>query len=179
MKESKTSIEFEIPDDWASKYDSQLRRFATLRLRDSNLADDVVQETYIAAYMALHKFRGEGKFLGWLMQILVRKIIDSARRMTRRREVQFQTDSSESQLVSQGLRCQHAPDAIAVRNETQKRIEEYISSSSQEVSELYRLRFRNHLSTAEISDRLKISPGNVWIRTHRLKRELALVVSAT
>lgn len=52
------------------KYQSQVRRFLFgLTVGDSQLADDLAQETFIKAYMNIGKFRGLSSFSTWIMRI--------------------------------------------------------------------------------------------------------------
>ena len=52
------------------KYQSQVRRFLLgLTVGDSQLADDLAQETFIKAYMNIGKFRGLSSFATWIMRI--------------------------------------------------------------------------------------------------------------
>lgn len=52
------------------KYQSQVRRFLLgLTAGDSQLADDLAQETFIKAYTNIGKFRGLSSFLTWIMRI--------------------------------------------------------------------------------------------------------------
>lgn len=52
------------------KYQSQVRRFLLgLTVGDSQLADDLAQETFIKAYMNIGKFRGLSSLSTWIMRI--------------------------------------------------------------------------------------------------------------
>ena len=52
-------------------YEIPIRRMCCIYLRDAHLADDAVQETFLKAYLALDKFRGEASEKTWLMRISV------------------------------------------------------------------------------------------------------------
>ena len=54
-----------------TEYEIPIRRMCCLYLRDEQLADDAVQETFLKAYMALDSFRGESSEKTWLMRIAV------------------------------------------------------------------------------------------------------------
>ncbi len=61
-----------------------LVRFANLQLRDEALAEDVVQETLIAALQGTDEFSGRSSVKTWVYSILKHKIVDTLR--SRRRE---------------------------------------------------------------------------------------------
>lgn len=57
-----------------------LLRVARLQLRDSALAEDVVQDTLVAALAAQSGFSGKSSVKTWLTGILKHKIVDAIRR---------------------------------------------------------------------------------------------------
>ena len=60
-----------------------LLRYAMLQLRDAALAEDVVQETLLAALEGRAGFAGKSSHQTWLTGILKHKIIDAMRRKSR------------------------------------------------------------------------------------------------
>ena len=67
--------------------DTYLRRYAARRVPTTEIANDLVQETWVAAMGALPSFSGRSSFKTWLTSILRRKIADSYR--SRRPSVAF------------------------------------------------------------------------------------------
>src|SRR5690242_1496544 len=57
-----------------------LLRVAVLQLRDSDLAEDVVQDTLVAALQGAQGFSGRSSLKTWLTGILKHKIVDAIRR---------------------------------------------------------------------------------------------------
>lgn len=62
-------------------YEVLLFRTCYMYLRDRDLAEDAVQETFLKAYRALHTFRGECSEKTWLMRIAVNVCRDIMRSM--------------------------------------------------------------------------------------------------
>jgi hypothetical protein len=54
----------------------QMLKFATLQLRDEDLAEDVVQETLVKAYQHAASFKGASALKTWFFAILKNQIID-------------------------------------------------------------------------------------------------------
>src|SRR6266404_4206918 len=73
-----------------------LLRVAVLQLRDSDLAEDVVQDTLVAALQGAKGFSGRSSLKTWLTGILKHKIVDAIRR--KKREPAFATLEDECQL---------------------------------------------------------------------------------
>jgi RNA polymerase sigma-70 factor (ECF subfamily) len=85
--------------DFASRCNSHrgyLLRVAMLQLRDNDLAEDVVQDTLLAALQGATGFSGRSSLKTWLTGILKHKIVDAIRRKTR--EPAFASLEEECQL---------------------------------------------------------------------------------
>ena len=65
--------------DWLNAHGDYLYRFALARLRDAHLAEDAVQETFLAA-IKNPKFAAQSSPRTWLTGILKHKIIDTMRK---------------------------------------------------------------------------------------------------
>jgi len=74
MSDFRTRVEGEGP---------YLLRYATLQLRDRHTAEDVVQETLLAALAGEATFAGRSNLRTWLTGILKHKIVDAIRRASR------------------------------------------------------------------------------------------------
>ena len=67
-------------DQLVNKYQSPLRRFfLNLTLGDSQLSDDLAQETFIKAYTHITSFKGAASFSTWLFRIGYRTFYDYKR----------------------------------------------------------------------------------------------------
>jgi RNA polymerase sigma-70 factor (ECF subfamily) len=85
--------------DFAARCDTHrgyLLRVAVLQLRDNDLAEDVVQDTLLAALQGATGFSGRSSLKTWLTGILKHKIVDAIRRKTR--EPAFASLEEECQL---------------------------------------------------------------------------------
>jgi len=67
------------PEMWVDEYGDYLFRYANSRLRNTNAAEEAVQETFLAGVRYSEQYSGAGSERGWLMGILKRKIIDHVR----------------------------------------------------------------------------------------------------
>jgi RNA polymerase sigma-70 factor (ECF subfamily) len=63
--------EREAFDQLTARYQRRLLRLVLRLLNDQAEAEDVVQETFIKAYRALRRFRGESAFFTWLYRIAI------------------------------------------------------------------------------------------------------------
>lgn len=61
------------------KYERDVLHLCCVSLRDVNMAQDAVQETFLKAYKSLHTFRGESSEKTWLYRIAINVCIDMRR----------------------------------------------------------------------------------------------------
>ena len=64
------------PDKWIDNYADYLYNYAVVRVNDSDLAKDLVQDTFIAALKSAKNFQGKSTERTWLVSILKRKVIE-------------------------------------------------------------------------------------------------------
>ncbi len=68
-------------DELVRRYQSPVRRFFLHQtLGDSQLSDDLAQDTFIKAYMNISRFRGLSSFQTWLMRIAYNVFYDYTRK---------------------------------------------------------------------------------------------------
>lgn len=65
------------------RYRADLLRIATIQLRDPHLAEDVVQETLLAALSSAENYEGRARVKTWLVGILKFKVLDALRARAR------------------------------------------------------------------------------------------------
>ncbi|MDT0490472.1 sigma-70 family RNA polymerase sigma factor [Streptomyces griseus] len=75
-----------------------VRRYVTALADDSQLADDLVQETFLRAITSVHHFQGRGSARSWLLTIARRTVVDSLRRAASRPRL---ADTSDWQYAAE------------------------------------------------------------------------------
>ncbi|GAB5523621.1 MAG: sigma-70 family RNA polymerase sigma factor [Roseivirga sp.] len=78
---------------WVHDYGDHLYSWASYKLKDKALAEDIVQETFLSAFSALDTFQKKSSPKTWLTSILNRKIIDQYRKMAKRSEQSMSADT--------------------------------------------------------------------------------------
>ena len=68
------------PENWVDLYGDYLFHYARLRVSNTQVAEDLVQETFLSALKSQGSFRGESQEATWLTGILKRKIVDYYRK---------------------------------------------------------------------------------------------------
>jgi RNA polymerase sigma factor (sigma-70 family) len=95
------------PERWVEEFGDYLFQYALARLRNRTRAEDLVQETFLAALRGQSEFAGRSAERSWPVGILRNKIYDYYRTAHRERsftDLEFYADEESDQFVASGLR---------------------------------------------------------------------------
>jgi DNA-directed RNA polymerase specialized sigma subunit, sigma24 homolog len=88
---------------WVDDHGECLYRYALVRVRKPEIAEDLVQETFLAAVRGYEKFGGRSSERSWLVGILKNKIVDHFRKLGRETsftDMEFLSDEFSEKFVS-------------------------------------------------------------------------------
>jgi RNA polymerase sigma-70 factor (ECF subfamily) len=71
------------PRSWVDEHGDCLYRYALVRVRTPEVAEDLVQETLLVAVRSQDKFAGRSSVRSWLVGILKNKVVDYYRKLGR------------------------------------------------------------------------------------------------
>lgn len=139
-------------------------------LRNHEDVQDVVQNSFLSAWMNLHRFDASSQFETWLYRIAFNASIDHLR--ARRRRPSDPLDESHTRALegpSDPFRDAHGRDVASVfsRALDTLSLEHYVVIVLREVEEL---------SYADIAERIEIPEGTVMSRLFHARRELQAAV---
>ncbi|MEM9944219.1 MAG: RNA polymerase sigma factor [Planctomycetota bacterium] len=159
-----------MPDPalWDKEYGVRLLRFAKSRLSDPQLAENAVQDTFVAALRRSSEFRGESEFITWMFSILKRKIIDTHRSLARQKKAML---TLGQRRIDVGNENKRQVDFLE-QQESFDQLREVIGSLPKRQAQAIYLFYFEGLSCDIIGDRLDISRSNVWITLHRAKARM-------
>jgi len=159
-----------------------LLRYALLQLRDRDGAEDVVQETLLAALEGRARFAGKSSPKTWLTGILKHKIIDLIRRRSREQPLAADDGAAESDVVDALFRAdghwQQFPSdwGSPERALEDKRFREVFEMCARVMparnARVFMMREVLELSTEEICKEIGITPTNLWVILHRARLSL-------
>lgn len=162
------------------RYQQRLFAVAFEMLRRREDAEDVVQESFVKAYLSLEHFQGKGSFYTWMYRIVFNMAIDQRRRAARDRSVSLEQPTSESSEP----RAMELPSAEADPEEQLGRLQDVrlVQAGLREISDEHRavimLREVEGLSYDEIARSVGVSRGTVMSRLHYARRRLQQILSA-
>ena len=85
------------PENWVDQYGDALYEYALVRVRKPDVAEEMVQETFLAALHARKRFQGRSSEKTWLIGILKHKIIDHFRKASRKQPL-IRSDSQDDSM---------------------------------------------------------------------------------
>jgi RNA polymerase sigma-70 factor, ECF subfamily len=159
-----------------------LLRFAQLQLRNSDLAEDAVQDALIAVLEKPQQFAGQSSLRTYVIGILKYKIIDNLRASTRERQIEAHDDQSEEDAIdSLFLADGHTrdeprnwgnPDTALEQKEFFKMLQMCLDRLPAKTARIFMMREWLELETEEICKELQISTSNAWVLLFRARLRL-------
>jgi RNA polymerase sigma-70 factor (ECF subfamily) len=158
-----------------------LYRTALRFTRNASDAEDLVQETYLRAFRALHQFTEGTNLRAWLFRILTNTYINEYRKR-QRRPTNTSLDDIEDfylydHLVDSGVQPgEERPEDIVLERLTTADVQAAIDELSEEFRQVVVLADVEGFSYREIADIVGIPVGTVMSRLFRARRRLRRVL---
>jgi RNA polymerase sigma-70 factor (ECF subfamily) len=166
---------------WLDDHGDALFRYAWSRLGRRDQAEDLVQETLLAALRARDDFRGVSSVRTWLLGILKRKLVDQYRKgragdaardanagRTPIEDRVFDTAGSFRQTPSRW----GSPSDALERGELREILAQCLGRLPGRFAAAFTLREVEGLTSTQICEFLGMSPGNLRVLLHRARLSL-------
>jgi RNA polymerase sigma-70 factor (ECF subfamily) len=143
-------------------------------LRDSAEIEDVIQQSYLQAFLHLDQFEGNARWSTWVCRIAIHEAL--ARLRQRGRFVSIDEVTEEAMTDMSNARADD-PERVASRHELGQMVEDAIDL----LPEMYRavviLREVEGMSTIETAAVLEVEPDVVKTRLHRARASLRAAIA--
>lgn len=167
------------PQDLA-RHRPQLLKYAMLQLRNTAQAEDVVQETLVAAIRGSDSFAGGSSVRTWLIGILKHKIIDTIRKSSREQSLDGHEASPEDMdayFLPDGHYADRPadwgdPEEALSRQRFFEVMEQCMQSLPKVTAQAFAMREVMGLETGEICLNLGITSSNCWVLLYRARMKL-------
>lgn len=151
------------------KYQSRVASIISRYVYDSQEVMDLTQETFVKAYRAIDRFRGDSAFYTWLYRIAVntaKNFLES-----RGRRPQGSADAVEAENFDDGskLRDNASPEKLLQRDQLQEALRVAIGNLPEELRSAFLLREYDGLSYEDIAGILECPIGTVRSRIFRAR----------
>ena len=183
-----TAGELSDPLDWFDRYGDYLFAYARRRVREQAAAEDLVQETFLAAIQANDSFSGKSSEKTWLTGILKHKIYDYFRKNSRLGEL----TAEESDLSAYDYLFERndewdehwnaayapadwdntSPSHRVEAGEFQAVLSGCLTMLPERIANAFVMREVDGLTSEEICGVLMVSVNNYWTMMHRARLHL-------
>ena len=175
------------PDQWVEQHGDYLFKYAMVWLRDETKAEDMVQETFLAAFKGGEKFEGRSAEKSWLVGILKNKICDyyrKAGRETSFTDLEFYQHEDGDRLIQEGTfrdawvhslgpsEWSPRPGEGSDNELFRKTCHACSNKLPRNISAAFLMRELDGVPSKEICGILKISESNLWVMLHRARMAL-------
>ncbi|MCO6441505.1 MAG: RNA polymerase sigma factor RpoE [Nitrococcus mobilis] len=152
------------------KYQRKLLKLISRYIHDQTEAMDVAQETFIKAYRALPKFRGDSGFYTWLYRIGLNTAKNHLTALGRRlpdRDIDAQ--EAERYGLDSRLKDHDSPEALTLRDEIEHTVALTLEELPQDLRTALVLRELKGLTYEEVARAMDCPIGTVRSRIYRAR----------
>ncbi|WP_194766137.1 sigma-70 family RNA polymerase sigma factor [Tamlana sp. I1] len=168
------------PNKWIDLYADYLFNYTISRVSDREIAQDLVQDTFLAALKSMKNFKGEASERTWLISILKRKIIDYYRKINSNKgkaevRINYKDSDSEGDWLEERVADpfdKTAEDALE-NNELGEAILNCLSKLPAKQAEVFKMKTILDYETETICNELNITASNLWVIIHRARTAMA------
>lgn len=146
------------------KYQRMVYNVAYRMLGDGETANDIAQDSFIAAYEGLKRFRNDAKFSTWLCGITINKCRDHLKG----RKPHVPMDEIAEPADSKALN----PEEELARKQSGKGIQRALEALPEDYREVIILKHIRGLDYKEMEEILGVGVGALKVRTHRARELL-------
>ena len=164
------------------KYQRRIERLIGRMVRDTDLVEDIAQETFIRAYRALAQFRGEAQFYTWLYRIAVntaKKALVDLKRDPTVSETALRgggDEDDETSGVENELTTAETPETVLAAKEIAATVNSAMEALPEELRQAVTLREIEGLSYEEIAEVMNCPIGTVRSRIFRAREAISAKV---
>lgn len=167
------------PQRWVDRHGDYLFRYAVARLARREVAEELVQETFLAAWRGRAKYAGRASERSWLTAILKRKVIDWLRSAVRDRDRadELAADKTTDRLFTAGGKWKSGPtdwpsdtpEAGAEREEFWAVVGGCTQKLPTRLRDVFVLWHLDEQPTEVVCKAARVKPNNLWVMLHRAR----------
>ncbi len=148
---------------------ARIYRFGLKMCRNPHDAEDVLQDTFLAATRKVQSFRGEASLSTWLFTIARRFCLKKRRKRRAQPDAMLSLGTEDTDEVVQLVDPAHPPDEATAQRQITSALEQAVSALEPKYREVLWLRDVEGLTAPEVAAALKLSVQAVKSRLHRAR----------
>jgi RNA polymerase sigma-70 factor (TIGR02943 family) len=168
-----------IPELWLSLHGDALYRYALLLVADEHRAEDLVQDTLLAAIEGRGRYSGDASERTWLIAILRHKAIDARRRDRRHDQHLADIDPVVEGNFKRFAKWRNPPGRWSPDPELLLESQEFwaifqscLRALPERLREAFALRVVEGLDASETCRILEVTSANLWTLLYRARERL-------
>lgn len=171
--------------EWVRAHTGELQRFARNRVKDPDVADDLVQLAFVSAWETLDRFAGESSPRTWLFAILKHKLADHYRKVYREgvkvSGIENMVDDPTDTLFAPAghwrvdHRPQHEADLFREDDENEqldRALRHCLDALPERWRSVIEMKYLKEQDSDTIREAMGLSETNYWQQMHRAKLKL-------
>jgi RNA polymerase sigma-70 factor (ECF subfamily) len=168
-------------------YSNDLYRQAYFKTSNKEAAQNIVQETFLAAFNGIDNFKGDSNIRTWLFSILNFKVADYFRKKYKNNELSIGDDAVSEQLFDKNgawgenssITAWEEEPILLDRPEFNDALSACLDHLPEKSRVAVRFKYINNKKGEEICKELGISPTNYWQLLHRAKLQIRKYLDGT
>ena len=156
-------------EELITRYETKVHNLAMRLTRNSEDAEEVLQDVFVTVYRKIDGFEGKAKFSSWLYRITVNAAFMKLRK--RKQDQSVSLDDMLPHLQNKAISQKNAfgahSDSLALNNEIRMALEGSIQKLPDDYRAVFVLRDIDGLSNKEVGEILNLSIPAVKSRLHR------------
>jgi len=168
------------PNVWVDRYSDYLFNFTIVRVNDTEIAKDLISETFLAGLKSKDNFKGEASERTWLISILKRKIIDHYRRINSNKgkaevRISYNDEESEGDWLEERVSDPFDKTAEDTMENEELGIAIYgcLDSLNEKQATIFKMKTIDGFDTEAICNEFNITASNLWVIIHRARKAMA------
>lgn len=163
------------------KYQRRIERLIGRMVRDTDLVQDIAQETFLRAYRALHQFRGDAQFYTWLYRIAVNTAKKTLLEMKRdpvltESALHISSEEDETSGRTNEPISEETPETVLAAQEIAAAVNAAMDALPEDLRQAITLREIEGLSYEEIASAMECPIGTVRSRIFRAREAISAKV---
>jgi RNA polymerase sigma-70 factor (ECF subfamily) len=155
------------------RYQHKIHGLVSRFIRSPDEIDDVVQESFIKAYRALPRFRGDSAFYTWVYRIAINTAKNHLVARSRRPpDVDVEVSDAEFIESADHLRDSESPESALARDQLERTIDDAIRALPEDLRSAVTLREFDGLSYEQIAAIMECPVGTVRSRIFRAREAI-------
>ena len=174
------------PEKWVEHYADMLYRYTLVRVKDPDVAEELVQSTFFAALKSQSSFAGKSTEKTWLFGILKHKTMDYFRSFKKNISIDMDSEEethqihfdSSGHMVPKPGNWNLNPEKATENKELAQVLAKCLNRLPDKFRSIFVLKEIDGMGSEEICNEFNIKPTNLWVILHRARNQLKLCLES-